>query len=140
MIINVFFIPHTECNCDSVGSVDSMCGARGQCLCHRNFAGFKCNQCAPGYYSYPSCLREYLPFLLLLGLAILLLQYRRKYILPYMLSSKTTYVSMVVLILPKLATVTLKIKPASRLLGRHTLVALPGTSSLFLLFVQVGLM
>ncbi|XP_032038553.1 laminin subunit alpha-3-like isoform X2 [Aythya fuligula] len=33
-----------------------MCGPRGQCLCHRNFAGFKCNQCAPGYYSYPSCL------------------------------------------------------------------------------------
>ncbi|XP_009072322.1 PREDICTED: laminin subunit alpha-3, partial [Acanthisitta chloris] len=44
-----------ECNCDGVGSVENTCGPRGQCLCHSNYAGLRCDQCAPGYYSYPSC-------------------------------------------------------------------------------------
>ncbi|XP_010280586.1 PREDICTED: laminin subunit alpha-3, partial [Phaethon lepturus] len=45
-----------QCNCDAVGSVENTCGPRGQCLCHSNYAGLRCDQCAPGYYSYPSCL------------------------------------------------------------------------------------
>ncbi|NXM75990.1 LAMA5 protein, partial [Serilophus lunatus] len=45
-----------ECNCDGVGSVENTCDPRGQCLCHSNYAGLRCDQCAPGYYSYPSCL------------------------------------------------------------------------------------
>ncbi|XP_064363379.1 laminin subunit alpha-3 isoform X2 [Dromaius novaehollandiae] len=46
-----------ECNCGARGSVANTCGPRGQCLCHSNYAGLRCDQCAPGYYSYPSCLR-----------------------------------------------------------------------------------
>ncbi|XP_009884960.1 PREDICTED: laminin subunit alpha-3 [Charadrius vociferus] len=45
-----------ECNCDAVGSAENTCGLQGQCLCHSNYAGLRCDQCAPGYYSYPSCL------------------------------------------------------------------------------------
>uniref|UniRef100_A0A8C6ZTL4 Laminin subunit alpha 3 n=1 Tax=Nothoprocta perdicaria TaxID=30464 RepID=A0A8C6ZTL4_NOTPE len=44
-----------ECSCDARGSVPNTCGHRGQCLCHSNYAGLRCDRCAPGYYSYPSC-------------------------------------------------------------------------------------
>ncbi|XP_054841846.1 laminin subunit alpha-3 [Eublepharis macularius] len=44
------------CTCDAVGSVDSTCSPQGHCFCHRNYAGPQCDQCAAGYYSYPSCL------------------------------------------------------------------------------------
>ncbi|NWX92235.1 LAMA3 protein, partial [Nothoprocta pentlandii] len=44
-----------ECNCDAHGSVANTCGHRGQCPCHSNYAGLRCDRCAPGYYSYPSC-------------------------------------------------------------------------------------
>ncbi|XP_044280230.1 laminin subunit alpha-3 [Varanus komodoensis] len=45
-----------ECSCDAVGSVANTCGPQGHCLCHRNYAGPKCSQCAPGYHHYPNCL------------------------------------------------------------------------------------
>ncbi|NXX86717.1 LAMA5 protein, partial [Urocolius indicus] len=45
-----------ECSCDAVGSVENACGPQGQCPCHSNYAGLRCDQCAPGYYGYPSCL------------------------------------------------------------------------------------
>ncbi|XP_010131481.1 PREDICTED: laminin subunit alpha-3, partial [Buceros rhinoceros silvestris] len=44
------------CNCDAVGSVENTCGPSGQCLCRSNYAGLRCDQCAPGYYNYPICL------------------------------------------------------------------------------------
>lgn len=54
----VTFFLCAECNCEAVGSVENTCGPSGQCLCRSNYAGLKCDQCAPGYYNYPICLCE----------------------------------------------------------------------------------
>jgi laminin alpha 3/5 len=49
----------TECNCD-VGTTEEICHKNnGTCICGPNFAGERCNECAPGFYNFPSCLRKY---------------------------------------------------------------------------------
>ncbi|KAL7875637.1 hypothetical protein AOLI_G00106000 [Acnodon oligacanthus] len=45
----------TECRCDGPGVADRSCGPNGQCRCRSNFAGPQCEQCATGYYAYPTC-------------------------------------------------------------------------------------
>ena len=41
-----------ECGCSSVGTVEySTCDSEGICDCKVGYAGDKCDQCAPGYYS-----------------------------------------------------------------------------------------
>lgn len=55
---SVIFFLCAECSCGAVGSLGNTCGPGGQCLCRSNYAGLRCDQCAPGYYSYPNCLRE----------------------------------------------------------------------------------
>ena len=43
------------CNCDVQGSIDVSCDDNGKCNCKVNFAGDKCNECADGYFDYPTC-------------------------------------------------------------------------------------
>lgn len=46
------------CTCDPRTSLDSSCSELDQCNCRPNYSGPRCQQCAPGYYSYPSCTRK----------------------------------------------------------------------------------
>ncbi|OQR73577.1 laminin subunit alpha-like [Tropilaelaps mercedesae] len=46
------------CACDRYGADGESCDAEGRCSCKVNFQSgdkFKCNQCAPRYYTYPFC-------------------------------------------------------------------------------------
>lgn len=47
------------CNCDPTGSTSTSCSADGKCNCLSNFGGKQCDQCSPGYYKYPECLRKF---------------------------------------------------------------------------------
>lgn len=45
-----------ECKCDERGSYTDVCNVgTGQCPCLPNFKGRTCNQCADGFYGYPTC-------------------------------------------------------------------------------------
>lgn len=46
------------CACDTTGSTSTSCSADGKCNCLVNFGGKQCNQCSPGFYKYPECLRK----------------------------------------------------------------------------------
>lgn len=46
------------CTCDPRTSLDSNCNAAGQCHCKPNYTGPRCESCALGYYSYPTCSRK----------------------------------------------------------------------------------
>lgn len=49
------------CQCSGPGQYDGTCDSEtGQCLCRTGFEGHLCNQCAPGYFSYPLCQCAYL--------------------------------------------------------------------------------
>ena len=51
---------YLECQCQQPGSNSEVCNQRnGQCSCAVNFGGRDCEHCAPGYYNYPECTREY---------------------------------------------------------------------------------
>lgn len=45
------------CTCDPHTSLDISCTTSGHCRCQPNYSGASCDQCAPGYYGYPSCTR-----------------------------------------------------------------------------------
>jgi laminin alpha 3/5 len=49
------------CNCDVTGTTDEIClkDQGGICICKPNFAGEKCNQCAPGFFNFPTCEGKY---------------------------------------------------------------------------------
>ncbi|KFO11861.1 Laminin subunit alpha-3, partial [Balearica regulorum gibbericeps] len=44
------------CECNLAGTQPEVCDFLGKCLCRSGVAGLQCDRCAPGYYSYPSCL------------------------------------------------------------------------------------
>lgn len=46
----------SACDCSAEGSGFSPCDAvSGQCVCHPNVAGQKCDRCSPGSYDFPLC-------------------------------------------------------------------------------------
>uniref|UniRef100_A0A914C176 Laminin subunit beta-1 n=1 Tax=Acrobeloides nanus TaxID=290746 RepID=A0A914C176_9BILA len=47
----------TSCDCDSVGALSNACDKQsGQCECRdRGITGRQCNQCQPGFWSFPDC-------------------------------------------------------------------------------------
>ncbi|MXQ85102.1 hypothetical protein E5288_WYG004112 [Bos mutus] len=54
--------PHAcrPCQCSSPGVVDGTCDRdSGQCTCRTGFEGAACDRCAPGYFHFPLCQREY---------------------------------------------------------------------------------
>lgn len=47
------------CQCHVNGTQGQVCEVGGgQCPCKPNFDGFNCDQCAYGYYNFPSCTRQ----------------------------------------------------------------------------------
>ena len=49
------------CDCSSAGSKSLQCHQKtGECECHKNFAGKKCDRCKDGYYGYPQCKGNFL--------------------------------------------------------------------------------
>ena len=45
-----------ECNCDKGRTTSHICDEKtGLCLCEVRFTGPLCEQCSPGYYSFPQC-------------------------------------------------------------------------------------
>ncbi|XP_052778102.1 laminin subunit alpha-like [Mya arenaria] len=45
------------CNCDLAGTEPDICDkVTGECLCGPTYNGDQCEQCARGYYAYPSCM------------------------------------------------------------------------------------
>ncbi|CAJ0953978.1 unnamed protein product, partial [Mesorhabditis belari] len=47
-----------SCDCMAAGSNSFNCEPYGgQCQCKANIIGRRCDRCAPGYYSYPDCLK-----------------------------------------------------------------------------------
>ena len=44
-----------QCNCDMLGSQNMLCSHDGTCNCKSGFIGDKCNQCFPGFFSFPNC-------------------------------------------------------------------------------------
>ena len=49
------FIKSLECGCNSTNSITQHCDSSGKCSCEENFSGFKCTDCAPGFFGYPKC-------------------------------------------------------------------------------------
>lgn len=47
----------SACDCDSVGALNNACDKHsGQCECReRGITGRQCNQCQPGFWSFPDC-------------------------------------------------------------------------------------
>ncbi|VBB28863.1 unnamed protein product [Acanthocheilonema viteae] len=46
------------CECSSQGSTSFMCEEYGgECPCRPNIIGRQCDRCAPGYYSFPDCIK-----------------------------------------------------------------------------------
>ena len=44
------------CECDPRGSVSELCGqVRGQCACHSEVTGRRCDRCQPGFWGFPLC-------------------------------------------------------------------------------------
>ena len=44
-----------KCNCTEEGSHDITCDDHGVCNCKVNFINDKCDECAPGFYNFPTC-------------------------------------------------------------------------------------
>ncbi|KAK9686926.1 Laminin N-terminal (Domain VI), partial [Popillia japonica] len=45
----------TPCLCDTYGSNGISCNNDGNCECHHNFDGPRCEKCKEGFYNFPSC-------------------------------------------------------------------------------------
>ena len=59
--LTVLFLIHFKaCGCSDAGSKGEKCdGQQGECACHDNFTGVKCNSCAERFYSNePSNIKE----------------------------------------------------------------------------------
>uniref|UniRef100_A0A8B9FL85 Laminin subunit alpha-5 n=1 Tax=Amazona collaria TaxID=241587 RepID=A0A8B9FL85_9PSIT len=49
------FLSVAVCGCSAVGTLPGGCDSDGKCFCRPEFAGPRCEQCSPGYHSYPHC-------------------------------------------------------------------------------------
>ncbi|MGH0152308.1 UNVERIFIED_CONTAM: hypothetical protein FKN15_060236 [Acipenser sinensis] len=43
------------CTCNTAGTQPQVCDATGRCLCRQEVEGSQCDQCRPGYHSFPNC-------------------------------------------------------------------------------------
>lgn len=48
------------CTCDPRGSLDQHCGVSGSCRCRPGYTGTTCQECGPGFHSFPDCIRKFL--------------------------------------------------------------------------------
>lgn len=49
------FLSVAVCGCSAVGTLPGGCDSDGKCFCRPEFTGPRCEQCSPGYHSYPHC-------------------------------------------------------------------------------------
>ena len=50
--------PFAACDCDSAYTVGSCEPNTGRCYCKVQYAGDRCDRCAPGYQEFPECRRK----------------------------------------------------------------------------------
>ena len=67
IIVSKLYILHTDtlstlffddlvCNCDAEGTARDICDPNtGVCICMKNFAGSRCDDCNDGYHRFPVC-------------------------------------------------------------------------------------
>lgn len=53
--INLLWFLSLACRCNGRGVADQLCEPNGQCHCQPNYIGLQCEECAAGYYAYPTC-------------------------------------------------------------------------------------
>ena len=56
-----FSSPLLVCFCSKFATVTRQCfptALNKPCICRANFAGLRCEKCAPGYFNYPFCARK----------------------------------------------------------------------------------
>ena len=52
----LIWFSNSECDCNPDGSVDQNCDdTTGKCTCKEHIVGDKCDQCAAGFFGYPTC-------------------------------------------------------------------------------------
>ena len=52
MLCRACHYPFHFSDCNEEGSVGAV---NNECICKDNFNGTKCDECAPGYYNFPTC-------------------------------------------------------------------------------------
>ena len=52
LLCRAFHYPFHFSDCNEEGSVGAV---NNECVCKDNFNGTKCDECAPGYYNFPTC-------------------------------------------------------------------------------------
>ena len=55
MKVCYFIFQISACNCNGDGSNGITCDDSGVCSCKANIINDKCDECAPGYSSFPTC-------------------------------------------------------------------------------------
>ena len=65
MLVQIFIKPgklglcllfqFSDCNCTTEGSNGITCDDTGVCNCKANIVNDKCDECATGYFNFPSC-------------------------------------------------------------------------------------
>lgn len=58
LFANDFLFLPLDCNCDLQGTEIDVCNKdNGTCLCREGYETPRCDQCLPGYYGYPECVK-----------------------------------------------------------------------------------
>ena len=69
----MFFIFSLDCGCDPRKTLDGICDSgNGVCKCKENYKGESCQECAEGYFGYPTCFGKFFALLKLFHFVFLI--------------------------------------------------------------------